>query len=67
MPLHHYRPTNEVDLLLRHVLKIPRKRFNRCSLYCASLSFCFYLVSFAYSFSRIVQYAPSRSKQNLLC
>ena len=42
------------------------QRFNCCSLYCSSLSFCFYLASFAYSFSRIVHYAPSRSKQNLL-
>ena len=42
------------------------QRFNRCSLYCSSLSFCFYLSSFAFSFSRIVHYAPSRSKQNLL-
>ncbi|MFC2515911.1 MAG: bifunctional ornithine acetyltransferase/N-acetylglutamate synthase [Prevotella sp.] len=43
------------------------QRFICCSLYCSSLSFCFYLASFAYSFSRIVHYAPSRSKQNLLC
>ena len=42
------------------------QRFNRCSLYCSSLYFCFYLASFAFSFSRIVHYAPSRSKQNLL-
>ena len=42
------------------------QRFNCCSLFCSLLSFCFYLASFAYSFSRIVHYAPSRSKQNLL-
>ncbi len=44
------------------------QRFNRCSSYCPSLSFCFYLASFAYSFSSIIaHYAPSRSKQNLPC
>ena len=42
------------------------QRFNCCSLYCSSLSFCFYLASFAFSFSHIVHYAPSRSKQSLL-
>ena len=44
------------------------QRLNRCSSYCPSLSFCFYLASFAYSFSSIIaHYAPSRSKQNLPC
>ena len=42
------------------------QRFICCSLYCSSLSFCFYLASFAFSFSCIGIYAPSRSKQNLL-
>ena len=44
------------------------QRLNRCSSYCLSLSFCFYLASFAYSFSSIIaHYAHSRSKQNLPC
>ena len=43
------------------------QRFNWCSLYCSSLPFCFCLASFAFSFSSIVHYALSRSKQNLLC
>ena len=52
--------------ILRHVLTIPRKVsiVDPCvALHCL---FAFYLASFAYSFSRIVHYAPSRSKQNLL-
>ena len=53
-------------LTLKACSKNSPQRFNRCSLYCSSLSFCFYLASFAFSFSRIVHYAPSRSKQNLL-
>ena len=32
--------------------KNPPQRFNRCSLYCSSLSFCFCLASFAFSFRK---------------
>ena len=37
------------------------QRFNRCSLYCSSLSFCFYLASFAFSFRK--HSAPCSSKK----
>ena len=42
------------------------QRFNCCSLSCSSPSFCFFLASFAFSFRRIVHYAPSSRKQHLL-
>ncbi len=52
--------------ILRHVLTIPRK--GSMAIPCIALHclFAFYLASFAYSFSRIVPYAPSIRKQNLL-
>ena len=49
-----------------HVLKVPRKGVQLLFLVLLFIVFCFYLASFAFSFSRIVHYAPSRSKQKLL-
>jgi len=39
-------------ITIRHVLKNPRKGSVFCPLYCSSLSFCFYLASFAFSFQK---------------
>lgn len=49
---------------LRHVLKSPQGSSIAVRWFWSSLSFCFYLSSFACSFTRIVHHAPSRSKQN---
>ena len=51
---------------LWHVLKIPRKGSFVVPCIALHCLFAFILASFAYSFSGIVHYAPSRSKQNLL-
>ena len=42
------------EVYLKACSKNSPQRFNCCSLFCSLLSFCFYLASFAFSFSRIV-------------